>query len=403
MKKYIAFIILILFASPVFAQRGAREAESLYAITRARIKDCSYCQVNAHVKKYFDWEPEPTYMYQETIVSINNDLLKKTTVFYLEHQKILRDAKRMLVIDEDLKAFFEFSHSRKEESEFVSWEDELRSNTIYMTSCFAPWMKSIRGDMLNTPKLLSVSDTVMLNGHYKVIYGRSTFPNCYRLLYYVNPETELIEQLEMILTDSSKASYRASKIVINYDISKQDHSAVVYNQFSTQNVAYHDYEFGHNTALDRCKLQLHVGDTLSDSVLDFPLLNMEGAKTSLRKQGGYVLLDFFHNHCSPCIKFMQEQRNERDSLGATRLEQNGIRLISINTMSRNIEYTKCKLGDALDETNTFLAFGIQEYINISGYPTFILLSPSKKVLYITNRSEPQYIENIIKKKNGNET
>ena len=95
---------------------------------------------------------------------------------------------------------------------------------------------------------------------------------------------------------------------------------------------------------------------------------------------------------------MNEQIQERDSLGETRLEKNGITVLSMNALGRNAALTKKTLGDKVDYCHVFLAFGIEEHIKIIGYPMFVLVSPDKRVLLVTFKDQDNYIENIIKAK-----
>ena len=381
------------------AQGGKDAAQRLFDSTKVHLRSQAYTQVTIQFKKYYNREAAPTFDYTETIVNINNDLMKRTTIFFRNSEKICRDGSRMVVVEVDRKAYFNFKFSRKEGSEFVDWEDNLQSNTFYMASCFAPWMNSFKGRIFNTPNLLSVSDTSVAGRHYRIIHGQSTYPGCYRLTYFVNPSTYIIERMEMALSDSTKSGFMPSKTEIEYTVSYEDRSREMQDLFSPGNPAYADYEFGDDASVKVCSTPLETGDTLPDAALDFPLLCMDGTTTTLRQLSGYILLDFFNNHCHPCIKFMREQKAERDSLGTTRLEKNGIQVVSINTMSRSVEYTRSVLGEALDEKHTLLGFGIREHIKIDAYPTFILVSPDKKVLLITYRNRPNYIESIINAKN----
>lgn len=404
MKKTLNIGLLCCFflsiGTTLFAQKYQNGAFRLFDSTETIISEANYCRVDEYQKSYYDWVDTPTVAWEESVITINNKVNKKATVFLDpgSYTSIFRDNKKMIVIDFDRKAFYQFPYSRNAESEFVFREDNLRMTTINMVPCFAPWMKSLRGNILNTPQLLSVSDTIVEGRVYRVIHGKQKFPCNYNLTYLVNVETHLIEHLTKDIVDSLDARRYPTRVEISYNISFDDHTSEIVNMFSPTNPNYADYEFSDNSGISMCDNLMKEGDTLSASLLDFPMQCLDGSWTTLREKKGYILLDFFHNQCSPCIKFMREQAAERDSLGTTRLAANDIQVVSINTLSRNIEMTKNVVNGYVDDKEAMVAFGILKYIEVPAYPTFMLISPQRKVLCITNRSENQYIEKIINAK-----
>lgn len=400
MKKLLLLPIILCASICLHAQTAQKIAQELFDSTKTYISSQSFCQIVVHNKKYFDYKSTPDFEWNDTIISANDKILKRTMCFFLENDtKILRDKDKMILIDEDEKRFYTFLHSRKEESEYVFQEDQLRLTRFNMAPCFAPWMNSFRGNIINTPALDFVSDTSISGVRYRVIHGRQDFVDHYELKYYVNPRTHIIERLEKNLIDSAAAQRGApSRIEVTYFVSSQNRSNEIANLFSKSNPIYGDYEYSDNTGIVQCKEDLKVGDTLSGKVLDFALECVDGGRTTLREQQGYILLDFFHNHCQPCIKFMNEQIQERDSLGETRLEKNGITVLSLNTLGRNAALTQKVLGERIDYRHVFLAFGLQEHIKVLAYPMFVLVSPDKRVLLVTYRNESDYINNIIKAK-----
>lgn len=400
MRKALLLSIVVCASIVLNAQNNQKIAQGLFDSTRVYISNQSFCQIIVHNKKYFDNKSTPDFEWNDTIISANDRILKRTMCFFLENDmRILRNKDKMILINKDEKRYYTFPHSNKEESEYVFWEDQLRLNRFNMAPCFAPWMNSFRGNIINTPTLDFVSDTSISGVRYRVIHGKQDFIDHYELKYYVNPKTHVIERLEKNLTDSAAAQRGVpTRIEVTYSISCQNRSNEIADLFNRSNSLYGDYEYSDNTGIVQCKKDLKIGDTLSGEVLDFTLECINGGRTTLREQQGYILLDFFHNYCRPCIKFMNEQIQERDSLGETRLEKNGITVLSMNALGRNAALTKKTLGDKVDYRHVFLAFGIEEHIKIIGYPMFVLVSPDKRVLLVTFKDQDNYIENIIKAK-----
>lgn len=395
------FCFFLSIGTTLFAQKYQDSASRLFDSTEAIISEAKYCRVDIYKKSYYDWADIPAVTGEESVITINNKAAKKATVVLDPngYRSIFRDNKKMIRIDFDRKSFAQIPYSRNWNSEFVSWEDDLRMREINMVPCFAPWMKSFRGKLINTPQLLSVGDTIVAGRVYRVIHGKQTFPRNYNLTYLVNANTHLIEYLTKDLADSLEAQNGwPTRDEISYSVSFDDHTTEMVNLFSPTNPNYADYEFTDNNEISMCHNLMKVGDTLSASLLDFPMQRLDGSWTTLREQKGYILLDFFYNQCAPCIKFMKEQAAERDSLGMTRLEANDIQVVSINTDSRNIELTKNVVNGYLEDRDVVVAFGILKYIKVPAYPTFMLISPQKKILCITDRSVNQYIEKIIKAK-----
>ena len=404
MKKSIILLIAVLTITACYAQRGSKAAQMLFDSTTIYIKEQGCCQIQAHYTRYFDFNHAPYDERTETIIALNNEKLKKTMCFTnsAQDQIILRNAQKMVMVDNDRKAYYTFKQSRRGSSEYVSQEDHLMTSTLTMVPCFAPWMKTFRSTIINTPNFFAVGDTNIDGMDYRVIYGEETAVHHYSLTYYVNPQTHLIERLEKNIIDSADAHKMETKWIISYTIMNQDITDSIAELFDKVNPQYSDYEFSDDTGIPLCNQPLIVGEPIVEELLDFPLQNLNGSVTSLRDQQGYILLDIFHNHCAPCIKFMEEQAAERMATGTTRLEKSGIKLMSINTLSRSIDLTKRIVPKGVDHEYVFLAFGMEKYLMVLGYPMFILLSPDKRVLCVTDRSEAQYIDKIIDAKKNNE-
>lgn len=398
--KKITFVAVILFAAfPGFAQES--DAREIFNTVSRNVKKMQYCHVSIHYNKYFDWSTHPSFEGEESVISVNNSALKKTTIIQTSiDEDIVINGKEMVVLDMDRKLYMRFRQSRDESSEYVSWEDKLNLNTINMISCYAPWMKSFRGGIINKPNLVTLSDTSISGIQHKIIRGKQTFPHNYNLTYYYNEASGIIEKLVKELTDSNAVRYGVpTKIELIISLSTTDRTDEMAKKYNQDNDIFKDFEFSDDSGMDFCKTPPAIGEMLSKELLDFPLQCLDGSTSTLRDMEGYLLLDFFNNYCGPCFRFMKEQKDEVDSMGVTRLAEQGITTISLNPRSRNIELTREKVYDFTDIQHVFLCYGMEKHLMLRLYPTFMLISPDKRVLLVTYLSEENYIEKIIETTN----
>lgn len=140
-----------------------------------------------------------------------------------------------------------------------------------------------------------------------------------------------------------------------------------------------------------------TNEMINEDILNFPITNLKGEQTTLSQMKGWVLFDFWQFGCRPCFEQFKKFAHERDSIGSTILENEGVKILSIHPYSDNLEM----IGQVGDKFNVsqylFSAKGMNDKISVTGYPTYYLISPDKKaVLKTTHLGDYSEILQAIK-------
>lgn len=141
-------------------------------------------------------------------------------------------------------------------------------------------------------------------------------------------------------------------------------------------------------------------DNLTNDILNFPLVNLHGDTTTLSKNNGWLLLNFWSIGCGPCLKGLEKYQHEKDSLGYRVLENQGIKILAIEHKSNNME----RIGNIADKMQCgdimYSAKGIGTKINIPTLGFYYLISPDKKIA--GKYGELDY-DKVLKAKQNHET
>lgn len=130
-------------------------------------------------------------------------------------------------------------------------------------------------------------------------------------------------------------------------------------------------------------------------ILDFPLQDLKGNQTSIRKEEGWVLVDIWEFGCTGCYAGFKRLGQQVDSLGQTVLENNGVRILAINPMSDNLDFIG-KVASKYHVPNLlYSGKGLTSKLEILVYPTYYLISPDKKMVKTgTHFKDEEIIETI---------
>lgn len=134
-------------------------------------------------------------------------------------------------------------------------------------------------------------------------------------------------------------------------------------------------------------------------ILDFPLQDLKGNQTSIRKEEGWVLVDIWEFGCTGCYAGFKRLGQQIDSLGQTVLEKNGVRILAINPMSDNLDFIG-KVASKYHVPNLlYSGKGLTSKLEILVYPTYYLISPDKKMVKTGTHFTDEEILQAIKQYN----
>ena len=125
----------------------------------------------------------------------------------------------------------------------------------------------------------------------------------------------------------------------------------------------------------------HPTNSVTDELLNFPVVNLKNDTIYLKDEDGCVLLNLWTFSCSSCIENLYRYKKQTDSLNYRVLEKEGIKIMAINYLSNNMN----KIGEIATKTSTcdivYSAKGMRQFISIPYLGYYYLLSPSKEVIY----------------------
>ena len=124
-------------------------------------------------------------------------------------------------------------------------------------------------------------------------------------------------------------------------------------------------------------------NTVTDELLDFPLVNLKNDSVFLKDMDGYVLLNLWAFSCPSCIDNLYRYKKQTDSLSYRILEKESIKILAINYRSDNMD----KISEIAQKTSTcdimYSAKGMNRYISTPYLGYYYLLSPEKEFIYKT--------------------
>ena len=123
--------------------------------------------------------------------------------------------------------------------------------------------------------------------------------------------------------------------------------------------------------------------TITNDLLNYPLVDLEGSKTVIAEIEGWILLNFWSANCSPCVAHLKELGHEKDSLGHYWLENKGVKIMAINHLSNNAELIASITEKTGTSDITYMANGMGGVINIPSLGYYYLISPDKQIVYET--------------------
>ena len=254
---------------------------------------------------------------------------------------------------------------------------------------FKPLKKHCR--MKHSDLLIESSDTIIRGtsftkymGHSGMSYlynknsGRNDIPYDVVSVAFVNNETNCLDSV--YTTNITDNEFKYETIIKVLSVSNDNMYPLIDSIFDFTNKSYAGYSV-HDNLNPPASILGTRNKSFTDEVLDFPLVSLNGDTTTIRKESGWLFLDFWFMGCSPCVESFQKIKHEQDSLGHRILEREGIKMFLINEFSDNAELIMEKMEKYNINDIIYTAKGFRKIYDASPCPYIILVSPDKQKVY----------------------
>ena len=254
---------------------------------------------------------------------------------------------------------------------------------------FKPLKKHCR--MKHSDLLIESSDTIIRGtsftkymGHSGMSYlynknsGRNDIPYDVVSVAFVNNETNCLDSV--YTTNITDNEFKYETIIKVLSVSNDNMYPLIDSIFDFTNKSYAGYSV-HDNLNPPASILGTRNKSFTDEVLDFPLVSLIGDTTTIRKEEGWLFLDFWFIGCGPCVESFQKIRHEQDSLGYRILEQEGIKMLLINEFSDNAELIMERMEKYNIDDIIYAAKGFNKVYHASPCPYIILISPDKQKVF----------------------
>lgn len=266
----------------------------------------------------------------------------------------------------------------------------IKRNQTFNLYSYAPYYS--QPGKIDIGKIEDITDTLIGETPYHIVksvyqegwnYNKKTkkydIPLIHYMWTYCNDETHWVDKVQASPTDNLDGIYEILEFK-NIDTSRMTHEWK--SQFDRFNTKYKKYAVYDYTVMPAPSVAYSGADTtLTDSLLNAPLVNAMGDTIRLADVNGWFVLEFWTYGCRPCVEFMADLKKEKDSLGYTQLEHNGVRIFCINNEGpatpKFIDYAK-----RLMATEYMYASREMGAMEIRVTPTYYLFSPNRDPVYI---------------------
>ena len=211
---------------------------------------------------------------------------------------------------------------------------------------------------------------------------------------YINNGTNFLDSIYM---EWNGDDFIVLENLTFYDVSYENRQGYIDSIFNFNNTEYSSY-----SRYDEFTMPLMtLSNQMSQGLLDYPLVNLDGDTTFIREQEGWILLNLWTTNCGPCLQHLKEYSHEKDSLGYRILENEGIKILAIEHRSSNLEHIRQIVSKYNSEDITYSAKDIGIVVNIPTLGYYYLVSPNKEIVYETgDLGDYEEILKIIRNTNG---
>lgn len=238
-------------------------------------------------------------------------------------------------------------------------------------------------------QMSSMRDTVINDVDYKVLFSFDTsrhfyndstsefdIPFAWDVEYYYDVLWEKL--VRIVATPSNIANNHAvdfGTYMIDIAISHENCGEVM-KLFDTNDVRYAGYSRHNNTdnLPPSVRRLMATNELLTDELLDYPLVSFGGDTTSLRKQKGWVLMDFWFTGCKPCLRSMQKMASDSAEVSLAWLKEHNVKMMYVNPLAASTESLLSVVGRYGLNRYMYHAKGLTDIFSIKSYPCLVLVN-----------------------------
>lgn len=245
------------------------------------------------------------------------------------------------------------------------------------------WFKSMHDTILNGDSYKVLTRISNSTHSYNDSSGEFDIPFYHEINYYYNTKTQIVDYICALPMDVENNRAWKEEYWLEYDFGVRDG---IYNDiFNIEDEKYSHYSFHDDSNPPYTKTIYHTGIAeISDTLLQYPMVDLHGDTTTLANFQGWILLDFWYFGCRSCYQWLQIVEQERKKSQGFILDTEGIQTISINPLSDNIGKIKELARRFNAEGYTYSAKGISMLLEMRTLPKYYLLSPDKQIVYESN-------------------
>ncbi len=360
------------------------------------IKNKDFVSYKVEKLSYFDQRVDTIVMHL-----YNNNTKKKANRYIaldyfskrFSTEKIYKARKKDII--EINKGTNEFIYSKKREDVFWHSNRHLTTNYLFDFIYYVPFYSTMR----NNPSIGYSKDSIIDEEHLKFFYYKTT-PRTFvddgvSYYYFVAlcfNSQNLLESIDINLavpyTDFLK-EFIPKRIAFRFrDYSFEDRDAYFDSIFNPDNAIYKRFTKHNKSNPAYSAIKADIKDSvLTDTLLNYPIVNLQNDTTTIKDEEGWLLLDFWFFGCRSCKEWIYSLKEERDSLGYLVLESKGIKIMSINSLSNNPEKIRKEMAGLDADYFTYHAKGINRYFHFKSMPYYILISPQKEIMFQGRKSD----------------
>ena len=392
MKK--SFYIVIVFIS--LTSCGQMNREIRY-IDDAKSATEGAQWTNYDVSLYWDSINGLTKPYHFTVISRTDTdnpffaVIEKDLLHF-----VMVKEKEVLVVDTRTRELSHFSDNKNDES---VWFEQIRDETFstleylsFYTISFSTQTK----DLQRIPKIQQITDTTSQGIPYRkyvathkkrLVWNEETnkydIPLQYSSHIWLNQNTGQVDSIFVFRITENDFGRNMHYCITN--VNHEDKSNYIDSVFNFDNPYYDEYTRHSETDPPLSRIGTR-NDSIDESLIQFPFIDLQNDTIVLSNTEGWVLLDLWQFGCQPCYQGIKNLQQERDSLGYGMLEQEGIVIIAANAISDNLELInqvaeKCGGQDILYAGKG--VFGLLALVN-GAFPSYYLISPEKEIIWRSN-------------------
>lgn len=307
----------------------------------------------------------------------------------------------------DKDKFVEIDHDNQEIVQYINkntfWDDyhsygftEFIPNTFFYLGYYLYPMRKKLGRGLMTFLVTNVKgqECVVVKGKPYISYHGTSHTmysydpksdkrvsNYDKVFWFVNEKTQALDSVFSLRYPLGYENRKEFVSIRNMSFSNRQH--YIDSAFNLDSPQYKNYSI-HDSKNPPLSRSYSSNKNATDDLLNYTIEKLDGGKTSIAENGGWILLNFWSVNCAPCVAHLKEMGQEKESTGNYYLETKGVKVFAINHRSDNVELIR----SIAERTNTtsiiYFAKGMGGVISIPSLGYYYLISPDRQIVYETS-------------------